>query len=86
MSTPEACLLLGRYVPATAQLFAEFRRLRDGLPPAEARAFAKCTKNKLRHAEMMTAVRLCAMPHAAPLSLQSCRAEVCSATISAPAP
>ena len=71
MSVPEACLLLGRYVPATAQLFAEFRRLRDGLSPAEARAFAKCTRRKLQHEEMMFAVRLCACPMPRP---GACRA------------
>ena len=71
MSALEACLLLGQYVPATAQLFAEFRRLRDGLSPAEARAFAKVTKHKLRHTEMMYAVRLCACPMLRP---GACRA------------
>ena len=65
MSTPAACLLLSQYVPATAALFAEFRRLRDGLPPADAREFAECSwcsQGVLGHATMMTEVRLCACP------------------------
>ena len=60
MSTPAACLLLSQFGPATARLFTEFRRLRDSLPPAEARKFAECTEDDLLHAEMMSAVRLCA--------------------------
>ena len=62
LSAPAACLLLSQYVPATAQLFAEFRRLRDGLPPDEVCAFAECTKDDLQHAEMMLVVRLYACP------------------------
>ena len=60
MLTPAACLLLRKFLPATARLFAEFRRLRDRLPPAEARKFAECQKDGLRDAELMTLVRLCA--------------------------
>lgn len=37
MSTAAACLLLSQYAPATARLFAQFRRLRGSLPPAEMR-------------------------------------------------
>ena len=74
MSTPAACLLLSQYVPATAQLFAEFRRLRDGLPPADARNLAECSQCSqgfLEHATMMTEVRLSACPM---LHLEACRA------------
>ena len=81
VSTPEACLLLSRFVPATALLFAEFRRLRDSLPPADARKFAEgnCERH-LQHAEMMSAVRLRVPPASiAPGDLQSCGAKVCSA-------
>lgn len=60
MSAPPACLLLSQYVPATAQLFAEFRRLRDGLSPAEARELEESTEGVLEHATLMTVVRLCA--------------------------
>ena len=74
MSTPAACQLLSQYVPATAALFAEFRRLRDGLPPADAREFAEllqCSQGVLGHAAMMTEVRLCACPMLLP---EACRA------------
>ena len=60
MGAPAACLLLSKFAPATARLFAEFRRLRDSLPPAEARNFAECERKGLQHAEMVTLVRLCA--------------------------
>lgn len=59
MSTPTACLLLSRVPPASARLFAEFRRLRGSLPPADAQRFALHEAKNLRHAEMMAAVRLC---------------------------
>lgn len=59
VSTPAACLLLSRFVPATARLLAEFRRLRGGLPPAEARKFAPAAQD-LAKAPMMGGVRLCA--------------------------
>ena len=59
MSTTAACLLLSRFAPAIACLFAEFRRLRGGLPPAEARKFAPAAQD-LAKAPMMGAVRLCA--------------------------
>lgn len=58
MSTPAACLLLSEFVPAAARLFAEFRRLRDRLPPAEARKLALFEKHKLRHAALMDLVRM----------------------------
>ena len=45
MSTPTACLLFSQFVPATARLFVEFRRMRDSLPPAEARKFAALIKS-----------------------------------------
>ena len=38
-STAEAGLLVRQYAPATARLFAQFRRLRGSLPPAELRGF-----------------------------------------------
>lgn len=84
ISTPAACLLLSRFAPATAQLFAEFRRLRNSLLPAEARKFAECEKGGMRHAEMMAAVRLCACP----TSRAHARASsgVCSANCPAPPP
>lgn len=62
MSTAAACLLLSRYAPATARIFAEFQRLRDGLPPAEARKFLDYNMKNMQHAEMMTQVRLWACP------------------------
>ena len=58
MSTPAACLLLSRFVPATARLLAEFLRLREGLPPAEAREFAPA-KQDLAKAPMMAWVCAC---------------------------
>ena len=58
VSTPAACLLLSQYVPATAQLLAEFRRLRDSLSPAQARAFQEYKRDNLRDAKMITMVRL----------------------------
>ena len=58
MSTPAACLLLSRFVPATARLLAEFRRLQEGLPPAEARKFAPA-KQDLAKAPMMAWVCAC---------------------------
>ena len=62
MSTAAACLLLSRYAPATARILAEFRRLRDSLPPAEASKFSEFKMENMQHAEMMTMVRLCACP------------------------
>ena len=59
MSTAAACLLLSRFAPDIACLFAEFRRLRGGLPPAEARKFASAAQD-LAKAPMMGGVRLCA--------------------------
>ena len=56
MSTPTACLLLSRFPHASARLFAEFRRLRGSLPPADAQRFALHEAKNLRHAEMMAAV------------------------------
>ena len=58
MSTPAACLLLSKFVPAAARLFAEFRRLRDRLPPAEARKLAVFEKHDLQHAALMEMVRM----------------------------
>ena len=52
-----ACLLLSQYVPASAQLFAHFRRLRDGLSPADARAFAGLAQEALGHSKMVVSVR-----------------------------
>ena len=66
MSAPVACLLLSQYVPASAQLFAEFRRLRDGLSPAEARSFAGLTQEDMGDSQMVVAVRLCACPTLCP--------------------
>ena len=64
MSTPTACLLFSQFVPATARLFVEFRRLRDSLPPAEARKFAaSVTKNpRILFSETRIEVRPCACP------------------------
>ena len=73
MSTPAACLLLSQFAPATARLFAEFRRLRDSMTPAEARAFAPTAEEGMQDAEMMTAVRLRACQICrAPENLQNC--------------
>ena len=81
MSTPAACLLLSRFAPAAARLLAAFRRLRDSLPPAEARMFAQFENENMRRAEVVNAVRLCTCsPSRAPGNLQSCGAEVCSAS------
>lgn len=63
MSTPAACLLLGRFVPAAARLYAEFQRLRRSLPPAEAQKLAGMDMGMLRHADMLAAVRLRAHAH-----------------------
>ena len=41
MSSSSICLLLSKFAPATARLFAEFRRLRDSLPPAKASTLAE---------------------------------------------
>ena len=75
LSTPAACLLLSKFAPAAARLFAEFWRLRDGLPPVEARNFAEYMEEDLQDAQMMTVVRLCVCHMSNALgSLQSCRA------------
>ena len=58
MSTQAACLLVSKFAPAIARLFVEFRRLRDGLPPARAREYAKHAKD-LRDAHLMHGVRPC---------------------------
>ena len=62
MTAPAACLLLSQYVPASARLFAEFQRLRDSLPAADARTYftCECANKHVRPAEMRTTVRLCA--------------------------
>ena len=62
MSTPAACLLLSRFAPAAACVFAEFRRLRGLLPRSGARKFAEREAKGLQHTEMMAAVRLHACP------------------------
>ena len=77
VSTPAACLLLSKFVPATARLFAEFRRLRNTLPPAEARNFAECERKGLRDAELLTLVSLCAC--------QGCRADSRGVELPSPA-
>ena len=73
MSTPAACLLLSQFVPATAQLFAVYRRLRDALPADTASTFAVYEK-KIIHHDMMTLVRMCACHPRLLKSLQSCKA------------
>ena len=64
MSTPAACLLFSQFVPASAQLLAEYRRLRGSLPPAEECDVAATggPKDILPHAPMMSVVRLCVHP------------------------
>lgn len=57
MSTPTACLLLSQFVPAPARLFAEYRRLRDALPPDTASKFAEVEKKSI-HKDMMTMARV----------------------------
>ena len=84
MSTPAACLLLSRFAPATVQLFAEFRRLRDSLTPAEARKLRDCEEGYLRRADVLTAVRLCARPTSRAHACVSFA--VCSASNPAPTP
>ena len=75
LSTRAARLLLSRFAPAAVRLFAEFRRLRDGLPPAEARKHAKDVDEDQQDVMMMTVVRLCTCHASRALrSLQSCRA------------
>ena len=59
----ETCLLLGKYAPATARLFVEFRRVRDELPPAQARMYAARVHDELGDEEMMTMVRAACVPH-----------------------
>ena len=65
MTAPAAHLLLSQFPPATARLYAEYRRLRQSLPPAEARRMSEGEKTNrcLRPAGMMTAVRLRVRAH-----------------------
>ena len=57
IGTPNACLLLSKFVPANARAFAEFRRLRDGLPRADACIFATWGEEQLPDAGMVAAAR-----------------------------
>ena len=71
-STAAAGLLLRQYAPTTARLFAQFRRLRRSLPPAELREFTPFETNSLGNANMMKMVRLWTC------HMSSGHAEVCS--------
>ena len=70
MSTPAACLLLSQLVPATAQLFAVYRRL-----PADTAGTFAVYEKKIIHHDMMTLVRLCARHPRLLKSLQSCEGD-----------
>ena len=59
MSTPTACLLVSKFAPAAARVFADFRRLRGSLPPADAREFAE-HQTCVQDVDLMTAVRFSA--------------------------
>ena len=58
LSSPAACLLLSRFLPATAELYVEFRRLRGALPPNEELKFAEGTEKELLIGDMLITVRL----------------------------
>ena len=58
LSAPTACLLLSQFVPASARLFAEFRRVRNSLPPANARNLDRFMEKGIREGELIFAVCL----------------------------
>ena len=77
-----ACLLHSQYPPASVRLFAEFRRLRQGLPPAEARKLVVCEEGKRGPAACGKddcGTPLCMAHKQSVQSLQSCEAGACSA-------
>ena len=66
MDASTACLLLSKFPPASAGLFAEFRRLRASLSPAEACRVSGSERRNwgLRPAKVLIAVRLVHAPPA----------------------
>ena len=83
MTAKEARWLLCEFPPASARLYAEYRRQRESLPPAEARRYAECVEKNLdvlRPAALMAQVCHSACPTSrSSIALQSCEAEVSSA-------
>lgn len=85
MTAKEARWLLSEFPPASARLCAEYRRLSASFSSAEARCYVECEaedRGVLRPAALMAEARHAACPTSrAPSTLQSCKAEVCSAMI-----
>lgn len=82
MTAPAACLLLRQFPPASAGLFAEFRRLRASLSPADAGRVSESERKNwsLGPAVVLTRVRHRACPTSRAFrTLQSSVAGVCSA-------
>lgn len=87
MSTPAACLLFSQFVPASARLLVEYRRLRGSLPRAEERKAAACGADAdiLPHAQMMSVVCLCVhRTSRAPTAIVRHKARICCDTGPAP--
>ena len=79
MTAKEACWLLSEFPPASARLYAEYRRQREGSSPAEARRYVECEKQcgMPRPAALMAEARHSMCPTSrASSTLQSWGAEV----------